>query len=125
MGGDNMQTKKLSTLKGLFCLDHNLRVYIPTTTKTNQVADTESFKQEALKKFSTYFGGATSYDAVGAWLSGSKGLVTERVTIVESYATKDAISDNLQAVIEFAGEMKKKLAQEAVSLEYDSKLYFV
>ena len=119
----NKETNKL--LKGLFSLDHNIKLYIPTTTNVDQETDTSDYVHQALQLFGDKFGGATSYDAIGAWTSQERGLVTERVVIVESYATREAVEQNLSLVIEFATKLKTELSQEAISLEYDNKLYFI
>ena len=112
-------------LQNLFCLDHNIRVYIPSTNNVNEKTDNAEYIADGLRLFSDLFGGATSYDAMGAWLSNSQGVVTEPVKIIESYATKEATAKGLAKVLEFARRIKSELHQEAVSLEYDNKLYFV
>ena len=117
------QTHK--TLKGLFCLDHNIKLYIPSTVDVDKSIDNTEYVNLTLAKFGEWFGGATSYDATGAWLSQDKGLITEAVKIVESYATKEACIESLDKVIKLAEELKSKLNQEAISLEYDNKLYFI
>ncbi len=112
-------------LQNLFCLDHNIKLYIPSTNNVNENTDNAEYIAEGLKLFSDCFGGATSYDASGAWVSNDKGLVLEPVKIIESYATKEATAGGLARVLEFARRIKSELHQEAVSLEYDNKLYFV
>lgn len=112
-------------LKGLFSLDHNIKIYIPSTKDVSEQIDNSEYIKQALELFGASFGGATSYDAVGAWLSQEKGLVTEGVKIVESYATREAVEEHLGSVIVFANKLKKELTQEAISIEYDNKLYFI
>lgn len=112
-------------LKGLFSLDHNIKIYIPSTINVNEKIDNSKYINEALALFGDSFGGATSYDAIGAWVSEDKGLITEGVKIVESYATREAIEANLTKIIKFGSKLKSELAQEAISLEYDNKLYFI
>ena len=118
-----LQTQKL--LKGLFSLDHNIKLYIPSTINVNERANSKQYITRALESFSNLFGGATSYKAIGAWVSNDHGLVTENVTIVESYATAKQVEQGLQTVLELASTIKHDLRQEAVSLEYDNKLYFI
>ena len=112
-------------LKGLFSLDHNIKLYIPSTKDVDAEADNSAYITGALELFSACFGGATSSDHIGAWASPVKGLVLEGVKIVESYATREQIEASLKLVIEYAQKMKAELSQEAVSLEYDNKLYFI
>lgn len=112
-------------LRGLFCLDHNIKIYIPSTVDVDEKIDNSIHVNQALILFGDSFGGATSYDAIGAWVSTNKGLVTEAVKIVESYASRESVELHLDKVIKFANQLKKELKQEAISLEYDNKLYFI
>jgi len=115
----------MNELKNYFSLDHNIKLYIPSTKEVDKKIDTSNYQKEALRIFSSLFGGATSYEAIGAWASEKHGLITEEVLIVESYATKKAIKKGLARVIKLALKIKKELKQEAVSLEYNGKLYFI
>ena len=115
----------IKQLKGLFSLDHNIRVYVPSTLKGDKKTDNSAQVKEALSLFSDCFGGATSYDAKGAWTSTVHGLIVENVTIVESYGTREQMDKHLETIVKFAGKLKKDMEQEAISLEYDNKLYFV
>lgn len=112
-------------LQHTFVLDHNIKLYIPTTTNVDIATDTSEYLQLVLSEFSQWFGGATAYDAVGAWFSGSKGIVTEPVKIIESYATNEAVNNHISDVLALANKIKQELRQEAVSLEYDNKMYIV
>jgi len=118
-----MSTSK--TLQGLYSLDHNIKLYIPGTDHVSEKFDNSEYVKRAQILFSDKFGGATSYDAVGAWKSEKIGLVLEGVKIVESYGTRDQVEAGLPAVLEYAQYIKSELHQEAVSLEYDNKLYFI
>jgi hypothetical protein len=119
--------KATDQLKGLFSLDHNLRLYIPSTVDTDQPALEEQAAAvtAALTLFSQCFGGSTAYDALGAWSSPAAGLVTEAVKIVEAYATREQVEEHLQTVLAFGQQLKKDMAQEAIAFEYDNKLYFI
>lgn len=117
--------KQNKTLTGIFKLDHNIKIYIPGTISIDQTSDNTGIINDTLKLFSGYFGGSTSYEAKGAWLSSVKGLVVEKITIVESYATKQQVDEHLEAVLRHALKIKHDLKQEAVSLEYDNELYLI
>ena len=118
-----MSTQK--ALAGLYSLDHNVKLYIPSTDHVSEHTDNSRYIREALELFSTLFGGATSYDAMGSWVSNERGLVVEAVKIVESYATKEQVTAGIAKVIAYAEKIKHEMNQEAVSLEYDNKLYFI
>lgn len=113
------------TLKGIFSLSHNVKLYIPSTINTNQESDNSKQVKRVLTVFSKYFGGATSYQAIGAWSSNTKGLVTEKITIIQSFATSESISQNLPKVLKLAQTIKKEMSQESVSLEYDNQLFLI
>jgi len=112
-------------LKGIFKLSHSIKLYIPSTFDVNGKIDSRQYVSDTLALFSKWFGGATSYDAKGAWVSGSKGLVVEDITIVVSYATREQVKKHLEDVLRHANKIKTELKQEAVSLEYDNELYLV
>jgi len=112
-------------LKALFSLDHNIKLYIPSTVDVDKKANTGKYITECLNLFGKLFGGATSFNARGAWVSDTAGLVVESVKIVEAYATAEGISEHIETVLKYALKRKKELKQEAISLEYDNKLYFI
>ena len=120
--------KQIKTLEGIFSLDHNIRLYIPSTKDIDKKINNTGYRgfiNEALTKFGSWFGGATSFKAIGSWVSTSKGLIVEKITIVESYCDNKAVEAHLKDVIAFAKRIKIELKQGAISLEYDNKLYFI
>jgi len=112
-------------LNGIFSLDHNIKIYIPSTVAVNVKANTDKTVTQALKHFGAWFGGATSYKAMGSWVSKDKGLIVEKITIVESYADAEGVEKHLKKVLSYARKLKKELSQEAISIEYDNRLYFI
>lgn len=123
--GEYMQDKTKRLLQGLYNLDHNIKLYIPSTQDINKTTDNSKQVKKALELFGGLFGGATEYQALGSWVSDKLGLVVEKVTIVESYATAEQVESGLETVIKHGQKIKKEMNQEAVSLEYDNKLYFI
>ncbi|RLD75975.1 MAG: hypothetical protein DRJ15_16175 [Bacteroidetes bacterium] len=118
-------TNTTKQLKGLFNLDHNIKLYIPSTIDIDKKIDPGIFIDDTLELFSNEFGGATSYNAMGAWNSKIKGLVVEKVVIVEAFATADQVEASIEKIVSWAVVLKKSMNQEAISLEYDNKLYFI
>ena len=116
-----------SELKGVFSLAINIKLFVPSTTEVNiENADLQAFYElKALSLFSDLFGGATSYGALGAWSSVTAGLVTEKVQIVESFASTDAVAAGFQQVLALAQEMKQAMSQEAIALQYQNVMYFI
>lgn len=76
------------------------------------------------KQFSESFGGCTCIPATGYWLSDSKGLIAESVTIVKSYHSLET-SAALAIVTPLAESLKLEFNQEAVSVETEQGLEFV
>jgi hypothetical protein len=106
--------------------NHRLGLIIPSTVNISKPASPELVRRwvkRAKVRFAELFGGYTSHDAVGGWLSGV-GLVEEAVTIVASY-TDDQGLNRLADVTEFALQMALALSQEAVAIEIDHRLEFV
>jgi hypothetical protein len=119
-----MQTKPLQ-LKGLFNLGHRIELYIPSTINTNQETNTEAYKLLVMGKFSQYFGGSTTTESMGSWVSNNGQVITEKITIVFSYATSESVTQHMDEVIKLAIGIKKDLNQEAISLVYDNELYLI
>lgn len=114
-------------LQHLFVLDISVKLFIPSTIDVDKPSTImqQAFERSALELFSKLFGGATSYQAMGAWSAKTGGLVTENVKIVEAFATTDAIKDGMKHVVAFAEKMKAEMRQEAVALQYQNQLFFI
>jgi len=80
---------------------------------------------DTIKQMSLLFGGATSYKCTGGWIADNGDIVTERVNIVYSFCDKKSLQDNLSKVINICQQIKKDMAQEAVTLEVNGKATFV
>ena len=107
--------------------NHKIAVIIPSTTNANQSAATEIISQwirSAKVKFAELFGGFTSHNAVGGWMSVEHGLVEEPVTVVASFTDDHGLS-RLNEVKAFAAKMGRALSQEAVAVEVDHRLELV
>ena len=114
----------MKTLNNLICLDNNIKVYIPGTINVNREIDNSKYIDIALNLFSGLFGGSTKYEAIGTWI-GVKGLIKEKINIVESYCTEKQLKENISEVIEFCEKLKYDLNQENISLEVNNKLYLI
>ena len=123
-GADKMknQNKKLKNLIKLSC---NVKVYIPSTVEINKATDSTEQVDSCLNLLSSFFGGATSYKAIGCWQSKEQGLIKEKVIICESYCKQDALEKNIDQIINFCENVKEEMKQEAISLEVNNELYFI
>lgn len=102
-------------------------VYVPSTRHAVPISRAEHDRavRSVESAFSREFGGFTATPGVGGWLSDSKGLITEPVTIVKSYYTEDKAASALKIAQRVAKRLKKQFDQEAVSLETEQGLEFV
>jgi hypothetical protein len=117
-----MANKKL---KNLIKLSSSIKILIPSTIEINQNFDNSKYIDSALTLFSGFFGGATSFKALGAWQSQELGLIKEKVTAVESFCTESQLNNNIENVIEFCEQLKSELKQEAISLFVNNELYLI
>ena len=108
-------------------LDRNnrLAIFIPTTLDVDQQADTTPYVRRALDFLAERFGGATSREAEGVWNSHSAGLVGETVYIVNTFASRGALTEHLDAVVAFVKTLKAELRQEAMALEVNDTLTLI
>lgn len=107
-------------------MNHKIGLIIPSTVNVNEAASSETVKKWvrcAKVQFAELFGGFTSHNAVGGWMS-AQGLVEEPVTVVASF-TDDLGLKRLGQVKAFAAKMGRALSQEAVAIEVDHSLQFV
>lgn len=112
-------------LKNLIVLESNVKIYIPGTIEINIASDNSKFVDNTLKLLSSYFGGSTSYAAIGCWNSVNSGLIKEKITVCESYCKEIDLKKHIEAIIQYCEDLKKELTQEVISLEVNNKLYFV
>jgi len=116
-----------SALDGQFHLSHVVKIYVPSTVKGSIPITEEAqqkFVDQALGKFSEWFGGATAVDGEGAWVDKDKTLIKENTTIVYAFA-KTLDKKSIDQVVAYGKQLKEDLAQSSVSLEVDGKMYFI
>jgi len=115
-------------LKNLIKLSSNIKILVPSTVSVDKSLNDSEFNLEvdhALTFLGVLFGGSTSSNALGTWVSDDLGLVREKVKVVESYTTSDKLEKYIDDVIDYALKMKTRLQQEAIGLIVNNELYFV
>lgn len=113
----NTQQVKFSALKSLFTLDSYVEIFVPSTVNVDGKNDAlcAEVLLDVRKKLSSVFGGATSYDATGDYVSDNGSLVSENVTIVRSWS--NGLSDyQIDVIIRLAEHVKRILSQESVAI---------
>lgn len=116
---------KNSKLQNMIELSSRLTIYIPSTTDINKPIDNKKHVDEAATLLSGFFGGATSTEASGYWLSPSAGLVRERSTMVFAYCHEADLEAHIDEVIDYCDALKQALTQDAIALEVNGKMYFI
>ncbi|MFK7972359.1 MAG: cyclic nucleotide-binding domain-containing protein [Bacteroidia bacterium] len=104
---------------------HSVGVFIPSTMDVDVTIDPEQYVGQTLNFLAERFGGATSREANGVWLSEAAGLVGEQVHIVESYMSQTDLNRYLDEVVAYVKHLKHTLRQEAMALEVDRKLTLI
>lgn len=112
-------------LKNAIKLSQRVAVYIPSTIDVDTATDNREQIAACASLLSSLFGGATATAARGYWMSGAAGLVGEDVTVVYSFGTAEQMTEHMPDVVRFAEQLKKDMAQEAISLEYNGELYLI
>lgn len=112
-------------LKNMFKLSSKITVYVPSTCDINQQADTKKYIDACAVLLSESFGGATSCEALGYWVSPSAGLVKEKSTMIFAYCSDEDLKNHIEKVIDFCEAMKKELNQDAIALEINGEMYFI
>jgi hypothetical protein len=112
-------------LQHTFRLSSKITVYIPSTTDINKQIDNTMYVYQCASLLSNYFGGATSTQASGYWVSPSAGLVKENTTMVFAYASENDIQTKIDEVVDYCEGLKAELSQDAIALEINGEMYFV
>ena len=105
-------------LKTMFSLKSKITVYIPATVNIDQKIDNSKYVDAVATLLSDCFGGATSTEALGYWVS-------DNTTMVFAYAGEDDLRKNLDKVIDFCQDLKTELKQDAVALELNGEMFFI
>lgn len=116
--------KETNALKGQYYLEDVVKIYVPSTYDIDQPIDNTPYVNETLETFSKMFGGATSIEGTGAWVSDNEELIKEKVTIVYSFVEK-LDKRKVNEVVAYAKSLKEEMKQSSVSLEVNGKMYFI
>ena len=118
----------MNALASLFSLPHSVAITVPSTNDVDEqisVLHHDAEVMEIIGQLSRLFGGATATPGEGGWISPSAGLVTEKVTIVESSCTEEDFQASLSKAVKVAEALKARMRQDAVALRVDGKLFLV
>lgn len=102
-----------------------ITVYVPATVDINKEIDNTAQVERVARLLSECFGGATSSPARGYWVAQDGALVAEKTTMVFAYCDTAAAEKYIDDVVTLCNELKHKMGQEAVALEYNGSMYFI
>ena len=112
-------------LASMIELSCSVRVYVPSTAGIDAPIDTTAIVAATQHRLAEWFGGATTFDALGSWVSPTAGLVDERVRIVQAHCTSAQLETHIELVVQHARTMRRELGQDAVAIEVNNRLYLV
>ena len=116
---------KNAKLQNVFKLSSKVVVYIPSTTDINTEIDNTDHVNDCASLLSDCFGGATSTQALGYWVSNTAGLVKEKTTMVFAYASESDLNTKIDALIDYCESLNAELKQDAIALEINGEMYFI
>lgn len=105
-------------------LTQSISIYVPSTRGPARI-DSRPYVAKIAKELSKLFGGATAIPASGAWVNANGELITEKVTIVKSFASPEDISRKRAEVFALAKDLKADLLQDLVSIETPNGLELI
>ncbi len=114
-----------SKLKNMIELSSRLTVYVPSTINVNEKIDNKKYVDATASLLSNFFGGATSTNAQGYWISPSMGLVREKSTMVFAYCNESSLDSHIDEIVTYCEQLKRDLQQNAIALEINGKMYFI
>ena len=109
-------------------LPMEISVYVPSTKDANipvSKAELNARVKEVKQYLATLFGGYSSSEILGGYVSTTGELIQEDVVKVISFATKQAYKENEATLIDKIADWSKEWSQEAIGLEIEGDLYYI
>ena len=126
--GGNLETNIKSRLAKNFNLPLEVAVYVPSTKDADQSISEDEFEDrvESVQKYlSNLFGGFSANDVDGGYMSQEKGLITEEVFKVISFAQRDGFSSKMEKLVVQIKKWAKDWEQESIGLEFEGDLFYI
>ncbi len=118
----------IATLKA--GIRHDLVILaIPSHDRKNKkISDQDQWADEALRLFSTLYGGATAFETfAGVYKSSEDEDLWDEPILIESYAERERVESesNLKELLDFARRMRKGTDQESILLVLNEYRWFI
>lgn len=104
---------------------YEIKVYVPSTDLDQPVSETEfqSRIDETQEKLSELFGGFTTTEGDGGYLSQEDGLISEPVMIVTTWANPEEYLDKLKELETFLQDKQQDWGQEVIGFEFENDFF--
>jgi hypothetical protein len=112
----------------MFHLPYEIAVYVPSTKDVDKIITATELRarvKEVEKYLAETFGGFTSAEKVGGYLSSKSSVITEKVIPVTSFASMQSFKENKSKLVNKMSVWAKKWGQEAIGFEFEGDLYYV
>jgi hypothetical protein len=112
----------------MFHLPYEISVYVPSTKDVDKIITATELRarvKEVEKYLAETFGGFTSAEKVGGYLSSKSSVITEKVIPVTSFASMQSFKENKSKLVNKISVWAKKWGQEAIGFEFEGDLYYV
>lgn len=109
-------------------LPFEISIYVPSTKDVDKnitAVELRARVKEVQKYLSTTFGGFSSAEKVGGYLSNKNSIITEKVIPVTSFASMQSFRENKRGLVNKISIWAKKWGQEAIGFEFEGDLYYV
>jgi hypothetical protein len=105
-----------------------MAVYVPSTKDANKPISKKEFENRiniVREYLANLFGGFSSSEIIGGYISNSNELITENISKVIAFATKDSFEKNKSKLIKQIAKWAKEWSQEAVGFELEGDLFYI
>jgi hypothetical protein len=112
----------------MFHLPYEIAVYVPSTKdvdKSITASELRARVKEVEKYLAETFGGFTSSEKVGGYLSSKSSVITEKVVPVTAFCSLEDFSKNKAKLVNKMSIWAKMWGQEAIGFEFEGDLYYV
>lgn len=127
-GGGNLEAELKSKLKGSYELPISMAVYVPSTDKANERVSKGSFGKridEVQETLSRMFGGFSSTDLEGGYMSNEKGLIQENVARVSSFGSEQDVKAKFKELIATIKSWCDMWGQESMGFEIEGDMFYI
>lgn len=106
-------------------LNRKIAIYVPSTFNVDKKINNSKYVEKTQVFLSNRFGGCTTFQSFGCYVSENNKLIKEKVTICYANTDENTFIIWEKDIIDFAMFLKKEMKQECISVEIDNSLYFI